>query len=84
MHDPLAAVNRVDNPAVQRLVKEALEQAKARGAEVYLCGLTVDCLDRIPTYLRLGVRTFSVEPAALLPLKKRLLEMDLREPPEKA
>ena len=84
VHDPLAAVNRVDNPAVQRLVKEALEQAKARGAEVYLCGLTVDCLDRIPTYLRLGVRTFSVEPAALLPLKKRLLEMDLREPPEKA
>ena len=39
-------------------------------------------ISRIPVYLRLGVRAFSVEPAALLPLKKLLMEVDLREAPQ--
>lgn len=81
VQDSTAAVSRVDNPAVQRLVKEALEQAEARGVEVYLCGITIESISHIPVYLHLGVRNFSVEPAALLPLKKLLMEEDLRQPP---
>ena len=77
----ISAVSRVDNPAVQRLVKEVLQQAKAHGVEVYLCGITIESISRIPVYLHLGVRTFSVEPAALLPLKKLLMEETL-EPSE--
>ena len=81
VQDSDAAVSRVDNPAVQRLVKEVLQQAKAHGVEVYLCGITIESISRIPVYLHLGVRTFSVEPAALLPLKKLLMEETL-EPSE--
>lgn len=75
--DSTAAASRVDNPAVQRLVKEVLQQAQGRGVEVYLCGITIESISLIPVYLRLGVRTFSVEPAALLPLKKLLMNEDL-------
>lgn len=81
VQDATAAANRVDNPAVQRLVKEVLQQAGARGVEVYLCGITIESIPRIPIYLHLGVRNFSVEPAALLPLKKLLMEEDLRNSP---
>ena len=31
----------------------------------------------MPEYLKLGVRTFSAEPAALLPLKKLLMEQEI-------
>lgn len=82
VQDSAAAVNRVDNPAVQRLVKEVVQQARASGVEVYLCGITIASISRIPTYLHLGIRAFSVEPAALLPLKKLLMEVDLREDPQ--
>ena len=79
VQDSDAAVSRVDNPAVQRLVKEVVQQAKAHGVEVYLCGITIESISRIPVYLHLGVRTFSVEPAALLPLKKLLMEETLEQ-----
>ena len=54
-----------------------LEQAQERGAQVYLCGITVAAVDAMPAYLKLGIRTFSAEPAALLPLKKLLMEQEL-------
>ncbi|EFB76409.1 putative PEP-binding protein [Subdoligranulum variabile] len=79
IQDSTAAVAKVDNPAVRRLVKEVLQQAEARGVEVYLCGITVESIARIPVYLHLGIRTFSVEPAAILPLKKLLMQEDLRQ-----
>ena len=44
---------------------------------VYLCGITVAAVDAMPAYLKLGIRTFSAEPAALLPLKKLLMEQEL-------
>ncbi len=57
VQDPTAAAVRVGNPAVQRLVREVVEQAARHNVETYLCG-----------------HTFSAEPAALLPLKKLLME----------
>ena len=45
--------------------------------QVYLCGITVAAVDAMPAYLKLGIRTFSAEPAALLPLKKLLMEQEL-------
>lgn len=81
LQDSAAAAAKVDNPAVQRLVQEALQQAEARGVEVYLCGITIESIPRIPVYLHLGIRTFSVEPAAILPLKKLLMQEDLSGDP---
>lgn len=77
VQDPVAAATRVHNPAVQRLVREVMDQAQAHNVEAYLCGITVESIPYIPVYLHQGVHTFSVEPAALLPLKKRLMEEDL-------
>ena len=34
-------------------------------------------MSAMPEYLKLGVRTFSAEPAALLPLKKLLMEQEV-------
>ena len=77
VQNPTAAVNQLTNPAVLRLVSGILEQAQEHGAQVYLCGITVAAVDTMPAYLKLGIRTFSAEPAALLPLKKLLMEQEL-------
>ena len=75
--DPAAAARRAASPAVQRLVKEVLRQAEGTSVRVYLCGITVASVDQMPAYLHLGVHHFAAEPAALLPLKKRLMEENL-------
>ena len=80
IQDPAAAATRVSHPAVQRLVREVMEQAHKHNVEAYLCGITVESLPYIPPYLHQGVYTFSVEPAALLPLKKLLMEETLDRP----
>lgn len=77
VQDPAAAATRVGNPAVQRLVRDVVVQARAHNVETYLCGITVESMPYIPVYLHLGIHTFSVEPAALLPLKKLLMEQEL-------
>lgn len=79
VQDAATAVTQVGNPAVQRLIREVLDQALPRGVPVYLCGITVETLNCLPVYLRLGMRWFSMEPAALLPAKKLLLEQDLHQ-----
>ena len=77
VQNPTAAVGQLDSPAVRRLVQSILEQANAHGVQVYLCGITVAAVSAMPAYLKLGIRTFSAEPAALLPLKKLLMEQTL-------
>ena len=77
VQDPAAAVAQLTNPAVLRLVQNILEQAIPRGVSVYLCGITVAAVSAMPAYLKMGIRTFSAEPAALLPLKKLLMEQEI-------
>ena len=77
VHNPTAAVDQLTNPAVLRLVESVVEQAAARSVPVYVCGITVAAVSAMPEYLKLGVRTFSAEPAALLPLKKLLMEQEV-------
>lgn len=79
VQNPTAAVKQLTNPAVLRLVSGILEHAREHGAQVYLCGITVAAVDAMPAYLKLGIRTFSAEPAALLPLKKLLMEQELTQ-----
>ena len=70
---------RVDAPAVRRLVGQALRAAQGAGGSLYICGLTVAEVPYMPAYLKLGVRSFCIEPSGLLKLKKLLMEQDLRE-----
>ena len=68
---------RAEYPMAVARLHTAIEQAQEHGAQVYLCGITVAAVDAMPAYLKLGIRTFSAEPAALLPLKKLLMEQEL-------
>ena len=69
-----------EEPELEALSREELlAQAQEHGAQVYLCGITVAAVDAMPAYLKLGIRTFSAEPAALLPLKKLLMEQELTQ-----
>ena len=77
VQDPAAAVTQLTNPAVLRLVQNILDAAKPRGVAVYLCGITVAAVNAMPAYLKMGIRTFSAEPAALLPLKKLLMDQEI-------
>ena len=77
VQDPTAAIRQLANPAVLRLVQHILEEAQARGMQVYLCGITVAAVSAMPAYLKLGVRTFSAEPAAIMPLKRLLMEQEV-------
>ena len=58
-------------------MQHILEEAQARGMQVYLCGITVAAVSAMPAYLKLGVRTFSAEPAAIMPLKRLLMEQEV-------
>ena len=75
--DAAEAPTRIAEPAVQRLVRLVLDAAQAHGVTVYLCGITVENYTALPAYLQLGIRNFCTEPAALLPLKKLLMEQTL-------
>ena len=74
LKDAAEAAPRIAEPAVQRLVCSVLQTAIAHSVTVYLCGITVENYPQLTTYLSLGIHNFCVEPAALLPLKKLLLE----------
>ena len=74
LRDAAEAAPRIAEPAVQRLVRSVLQTAIAHSVTVYLCGITVENYPQLTAYLSLGIHNFCVEPAALLPLKKLLLE----------
>ena len=77
LQNPTQATTQLANPAVLRLVQGIVEQAKQRGVQVILCGVTVAAVAAMPEYLKLGIRTFSAEPAAILPLKKVMMEQEI-------
>ena len=76
LKDAAEAAPRIAEPAVQRLVRSVLQTAIAHSVTVYLCGITVENYRRLTAYLSMGIHNFCVEPAALLPLKKLLLEAE--------
>lgn len=69
---------RVDDPAVLRLVQGVMEAAARHNAPAGICGITELELPAIPAYLGIGVRYFCTENACLVPLKRLLMEQDLR------
>jgi phosphotransferase system enzyme I (PtsI) len=53
------------HPAVRRLIREVVEAGARRGLPVSLCGELAADPDALPVLLELGLRSFSVPPAAL-------------------
>jgi len=70
LYDPL-------HPAVLRLLKLIIKEAKAWGRSVSLCGEMGGDSDYVRLLLALGLRHFSVNPEALLEVKRIIINTDI-------
>lgn len=66
-----------DNPAVLRLVREVVQAAETHGVPLCLCGITQKDFEKMPVFMRIGVRNFCVETAHLNALKSILIQTEL-------
>ncbi len=57
-------------PALLRMIKHTVEVAKVYGKPVSICGQMGSVLENLPLLLGLGLRTISVAPGRVLPLKE--------------
>lgn len=76
-----ARLDAVFNPrheAVLRLIEMTVDSAKAAGIPVGICGELAADLLMTERFLRLGLDELSVSPGMVLPLRKRVRELDLK------
>jgi phosphotransferase system enzyme I (PtsI) len=69
LYDPL-------HPAVLRLVAETIRECDAQGKEVSVCGEMAGDVSLTRLLLGLGLRSFSMHPAQILPVKQEVLRAD--------
>ena len=68
------------HPAILRMIRQTIEAGHRHGCWVCICGeLWADPV-LTETFLRMGIDELSVSPAAILPLRKRIRELDLSRP----
>ena len=68
------------HPAILRMIRQTIEAGHRHGCWVGICGeLGADPV-LTETFLRMGIDELSVSPAAILPLRKRIRELDLSRP----
>ena len=68
------------HPAILRMIRHTIEAGHRHGCWVGICGeLGADPV-LTETFLRMGIDELSVSPAAILPLRKRIRELDLSRP----
>jgi phosphotransferase system enzyme I (PtsI) len=80
------AIDRVDDelnylydpghPAVLRLIREVIEAGHAAGVPVSMCGEMAGDTRFLPLLLGLGLRRFSMQPAALLEVREMIRTLD--------
>lgn len=80
------ALDRVDDeinylydpvhPAVLRLIREVINAGGRHGVPVSMCGEMAGDPRSVPLLLGMGLREFSMQPAALLGVRERLTELD--------
>lgn len=80
------AIDRVDDelnylydpthPAVLRLIREVIDAAATAGIPVAMCGEMAGDLRFIPLLLGMGLREFSMQPAAILDVRERISELE--------
>lgn len=76
-NDQVAALYNPLNPAVLRLIEFTLEAARRAGIPVSICGEMGADPKYTPLLLGLGLREFSVGPAALPRIKQRIRSLSL-------
>ena len=80
------AIDRVDDelnylydpghPAVLRLIREVINAGQAVGVPVSMCGEMASDSRCVPLLIGMGLREFSMQPAALLDVRERLDELN--------
>ncbi|MDJ0738299.1 MAG: phosphoenolpyruvate--protein phosphotransferase [Gammaproteobacteria bacterium] len=83
------AIDRVDDeltylydpghPAVLRLIREVIDAGRATGVPVSMCGEMAGDLAFVPLLLGMGLREFSMQPAAILDLREYVRDLDSGE-----
>ena len=67
------------HPAVLRMIRMTVEAGHRHGCWVGICGELGADLALTETFLRMGVDELSVAPSAILPLRRRIRGLDLRQ-----
>lgn len=67
------------HPAVLRMIRMVVEAAHAQNRKVSLCGEIAADTELTKTFLKMGVDSLSVVPARILPVRKAIREINLRE-----
>ena len=70
------------HPAVLRAIKMTVEAGHRHGIWVGICGELGADLSLTDTFLRMGIDELSVNPTSVLPLRKEIRGIDLRQPPK--
>ena len=69
LYDPL-------HPAVLRLVAATIQEGRAQGKEVSVCGEMAGDISLTRLLLGMGLRSFSMHPAQILAVKQEVLRAD--------
>ena len=67
------------HPAILRMIRQTIEAGHRHGCWVGICGELGADPALTETFLRMGIDELSVSPSAILPLRKRIRELDLRK-----
>ena len=83
------AIDRVDDeltylydpahPAVLRLIREVIDAGDRTGVPISMCGEMAGDLRFVPLLLGMGLREFSMQPAAILDVRERISTLDTGE-----
>ena len=76
LNDKVAYLYEASHPAVIRSIKWIIQNARQAGIEVSMCGEMASDLKAIPLLISMGLRSFSMGAASLLPAKQLLLELN--------
>ena len=79
-NDGLSAFYDVHHPAVLKAIQMTVEAAQRNGIRVGICGELGADATLTETFLRMGIDELSVNPSAVLPVRKVVRELDLAIP----
>ena len=70
------------HPAILRMIKHVVDAGHRHGAWVGICGELGADLELTETFMRMGLDELSVSPGAILPVRREIRNLDLREAPK--
>lgn len=70
------------HPAILRMIKHVIDAGHRHGCWVGICGELGADLTLTETFMRMGIDELSVSPSSVLPLRREIRNLDLREEPK--